>query len=405
LPRIIIILLIYFSAFNAHANELELSSFGTLAMTLSDSKQYGFRRDIRSDNGVFEGDVDFKEFSLIGGQLETKLGNNVDFVGQVVLRDIAKSKWDDYISLAFMRYTPNTNWSFRLGRLSPDLFMITEYRNVNIAYSWAKVPTEVYGIIPFLYYDGADVSYSTRVGDALVRAKFFAGESDSIVFADSEYEGLALDKMLGSSLTYDKGDWNLQFRFSQGKLSAKSNAVDLINTQIALLPDFIWPNKQAFYSKVNLKNIDAKYLSLSGQKYLGNWLFSFELAKVDADSKMISTLNSGYVSAAYQYNQHTFYTVIAQTDSKQYKFNEVGVNTALIPELIQAIDYGANFYSSNQQSMSVGWRWDITPSIVSKLQFTRTDISENGDTLWINTGLDSPKEKVNSLVLSLSFAL
>lgn len=50
-----------------NANDVQWSSFGTLALTLSDSERYGYRRDIRSDNGVYSGDIDLEEFSLIGG--------------------------------------------------------------------------------------------------------------------------------------------------------------------------------------------------------------------------------------------------------------------------------------------------------------------------------------------------
>lgn len=211
-------------------------------------------------------------------------------VGQVVFRDIAKPEWDDYISMAFMRYTPDSNWSFRLGRLSPNLFTITEYRNINVAYTWANVPTEVYGIIPYLYYDGGDVTYSTRINDAVLKTKFYLGWSDSTITADSQSENIALENMVGTSLIYDKNDWNLQARYTQGKLSDESSAISELHRQIALIPEVIWPNKESFISDYSIKNKLAKYLSFSGQKYLGDWLFGFELAKVNSESEVISDL-------------------------------------------------------------------------------------------------------------------
>ena len=387
------------------AEDAQWSSFGTLGITLADSDSYGYRTDISHENGVFSGDIDFRALSLLGGQVEKSFNEEFDFVGQVVLRELNDPIMLDYVSMVFLRYKPSAKWSLKIGRLMPDLFMITEYRNINIAYTWANVPNETYGITPFKYIDGAEIVYSQRVPDGTLNLKFFAGQSQAVATASKLYtEKIKLNDLFGLSLIYDQNNWNLQARYTQAALGDNKSS-NIITDQINLIPDFLWPNKTSIINQLSTVDQKAKYLSLSGQKYWQNWLFNFELARISSESNLVTTLNNGYVSAAYQQNEHTYYAVFGKTSSDYYHFNEPGVNTSLFPQLIAAINQTMNFYSSNQQTISLGWRWDINPTIASKLQFNLTDIKAGGATLWLNPDSSTSSETIPSLMYTLSFAL
>ena len=381
------------------------SAFGTLGIVTSDSNQYGFRNNINRENAVFSGDIDLKQLSLIGGQVEHRISNTVDIVGQAVIRERTNADWHDYISLAFLRYTPSAQWTVRAGRLAPDLFTISDYRDINIAYTWANVPNEVYGMIPYSYFDGADVSYTHRLTNGTLNIKAFGGVSESNISTNNFTQAVDLEDMRGVAITLDKNDWNIQWRFTHALIGNDDASADFFINHIQQIPDVLWPNKQRIFDALALDGQDVHYQSLSGQKYLENWLLSFELTHTYSDSDVIAELTNGYISVAYQKNAHTFYTVVAQTDSDQYEFSEPGVNPQLFPELIAGIENNFNFYSSNQHSISLGWRFDISPTVTSKLQLTHTRIDEGGDTLWINRLDDSPAQAVTTLMYTLSFAL
>lgn len=379
------------------------SSFGTLGITLSDSDVFGYRNDIGSDNGVFSGDIDYKSHSLIGGQYEVAFTPKLDFVGQAVLRDIPDAKLSNYITMGFLRYTPSASWSLKLGRLSPDLFPITEYRNVNVAYTWANVPNEVYGMVPFKYLDGGEVSYTQRLHNGTLNIKIFGGISESVV-AGPTNQDLELKNAFGSSFIYDQNDWNLQARYTQAEIGNDGEGALFLTQQINNIPDTLWPNKSKLTNDLLVKGKIAEYLSFSGQKYWNNWIFNFELAQIDSESESTSQIHAGYFSGAYQMNAHTYYGVYAQTKADNYNFDEA-IDKNLIPELVYGIEQVMNFYSSNQQTISLGWRWDISPLITSKLQLNLTEVDSRGATLWLNPTGSEADETINSLLFTLSFAL
>ncbi|WP_448548054.1 hypothetical protein [Thalassotalea fusca] len=394
-----------FTHASAMAEDTTWSAFGTLGIVSSDSDQYGFRRNINYDEGVFKGDIDFKQLSLLGGQLEHRFSGTFDFVTQAVIRDRKDADWDDYVSLAFLRYSPSAQWTLRAGRLAPDLFTISDYRDINIAYTWANVPNEVYGMIPYTYFDGGDVSYTHRFSGATFNVKAFAGISESAISTGHFTQSVDLEEMLGVAMTFDKNDWNLQWRFTRASIGSEEATESIFVSAIAQIPDALWPNKQNIFNDLALDGQKVNYQSFSGQKYLDNWLLSFEITHTDSDTDAIAELTNGYISAAYLQGANTWYGVIGQTNSDSYHFNEPGVNPLLFPEIVSGIESNFNFYSSSQQSISLGWRWDISPTITSKLQMTYTHIDEDGDTLWINRGNDSPAQSVTTLIYTLSFAL
>ena len=403
----VFIIILTLAATNVIAQDAQWSGFGTLGVTMSDSNTYGYRSDLSGDDGVFAGDVDLKSLSILGAQVEKSFSPTIDMVAQVALRDIGEADAHNYLTMAFLRYVPSANWSFRAGRLTPDLFMITEYRNINLAYTWANVPNEIYGMIPFKYIDGADFTYSQQVNNGTLNFKLFAGQSEALISALGDSELTKLKNMFGTSLIYDQNDWNIQARFTRAEIDSESEAVQLLSQQIEQIPDFIWPDKENMYSQFVVKGEEAQYLSLSGQKYWQQWLFSFELAMLDSDSDMIQQNSSGYISAAYQHNLHTFYSVFARTTADQYIFTE-DIREEFIPNsnlLIDAIETAMNFYSSNQQTISFGWRWDVTSTVTSKLQINTTNIDDSGGTLWLNPTNSKAKKTVSSLMYTLSFAL
>ncbi len=384
---------------------LEWSSFGTLGITVSDSERYGYRKDISVDEGVYSGDIDWKNNSLLGIQFEASIADNFDFVSQAVLRDMADPSLDKYFTLAFIRYTPSANWTIRVGRTSPDIFLITEYRDINIAYSWASVPNEIYGLIPYRHIDGADITYTTRIAGSTFSSKFFTGVSEADITYTDTPELVKVEDVYGVSLTLDHTDWILQAKYTQTKFPNETESNQYIIDQIKSLPDYIWPNPEQFIEDMSVKGKKITYSSINGQAYLNNFIFTSEFAQISSDTITLSKLRNAYVSAAYQHNKYTFYSILAQTNSDNFHFNQTNVNQALIPELVYGIEGALNYYSSNQHTFSLGMRWDLNAKVAAYLQWNNTLIDEQGDTLWLNNSNQSPSERVNTYMFNVSFAL
>lgn len=381
----------------------ELSGFGTLGAVYSDSENYGYRKDVSSGHGVFSGDLDLKTHSLLGLQLDTRLSDNVEFIAQAIVRDLQTPSFDRYLTLAFFRYDLSPHWSFSIGRTAPDLFLLTEFRDVDFSYHWATAPSEVYGIIPYRSLNGADVTYSTRIKNGTFKTKLFTGSSDAEIASNLLTETIKIDNVIGVSFSFEQFNWSLNANYSQVKIANEAKSNQFLSDKISQLPDFIWPNAAKTSQQLILNNESVRYASVSGQYLLNDWLFSAELAQINSPSPVIPKITSGYAGLSYQFNDHNFYGVLATTHSNSVVLDESGINVALASELIVATKEVFSFYASNQRTFSLGWRWDVNPTLATSLQWNNTHIDQDGGTLWIDRTIDSPAESVNTFMLNMSF--
>lgn len=397
-----LIFALYATANEAEGNKLQFSGFGTFGAVLSDSDHHGYRKDVSSDEAVYSGEIDFKQHSLLGLQADWSISSKFDAVYQGVLRDLAEPSFDRYTTLAFLRYEVNANWSVRAGRTAPDLFLLTEYRDVDFSYVWATAPNEIYGIVPYRSIDGVDVTYSQRALGGTFKVKLFAGSSESEIASTMTVEEIKIEDIIGLSLFFDDFDWLVQVKHSQMKIGNEPQGNTSGIDYISKIPDFLWPNSDIFAKSLLMTGKKVNYSSLSGQYRWTNWLASGEWSHISSDNDVIPTINSGYTSLSYQIDAHQFYGIYAFTDANMYVFDEPGVNEQALGEIIEGVTYLMNFYAANQQTISLGWRWDITNDIASSLQWNFTKIEEAGSILWLNTSDHNDAEEVNTLLLTLS---
>jgi len=384
-------------------DKFQFSGFATLGAVVSDSDHHGYRKTVNSDEAVYSGEIDFKQHSLLGLQADWNISSNFDFVYQGVLRDLPEPSFDRYTTLAFLRYEMNTNWSIRVGRTAPDIFLLTEYRDVDFSYIWATAPNEVYGIVPYRSIDGIDVTYNKRGFGGVFTGKLFTGSSETEISASSTTEKVKIEDVIGISLSFDHFNWVVHAKHSQVNIANEPESNAFLASGISQIPDFLWPNSQAFAQSILMKGQEVSYSSVSGQYQWQNWLASAELSQVDSESDVVPKINSGYAALSYQINSHQMYGIYAYTDSRIYDFNEPGVNEAALEEVIHATNSLMNFYAPNQDTISLGWRWDISNNIASSLQWNYTTLSEGGSTLWINKGESHDEaESINTFLFTLS---
>jgi hypothetical protein len=99
------------------------------------------------------------------------------------------------------------------------------------------------------------------------------------------------------------------------------------------------------------------------------------------------------------------YVNYAKTNSDNYVNTEL-VDPGFVPELSAGIAEILSFYRASQHTWSVGWRWNISENMAIKLQFDRTQIDDNGSTVWVNRAetIDGyPSETVNTVFANISF--
>ena len=145
-------------------SSLRFSGFGTLGAVHADvSEPWGFRRDASQPlhQGGVRGDVD----SRFGLQANYAIDNQLEFVGQVQLkRRVSESKPSDSLEWAFASYRPTSDLTIRVGRTSPDIFLLSDYRSVGFAYPWVRPNVETYAILPIFSVEGVDATKVWKFG-------------------------------------------------------------------------------------------------------------------------------------------------------------------------------------------------------------------------------------------------
>ncbi len=407
--RLLYALLCLSSFLGICAERATISGFGNIGVVHSNSDTYRFRTDISRDNDNFEDSLDFSAISSLGIQADISLFQDFDLVTQLIYRGQKKSTLDNALSLAFLRYKPAPDWELRIGRTQLDLYLLTEYRDIGFAYPWAKIPTEVYAILPYRNLDGADFTYFKTHNDLDYRIKLFNGQSSSNIALDSENVELKIEDVMGVSFELSQFDWTLSLKHTQARTKNNISTMTGIIGGLQQIPDVIWPDKAAFINDFSLVNKKA-YFSSAGLKYnLGPLTFLTELAHLESESSVVSAVNSGYVSTTYNFDKGQLFYTFAIAESKPSKFNDaVGIQRSLpnqVEEIILAVNESFRVFSPNQQTHSLGVRYDLKDNIALKLQIDHTKIDPQGGALWSYQGMNTlaPKESFSTVFFSVSF--
>jgi hypothetical protein len=414
-----VFLLVLMSNLVLAAPEVHVSGFGAVGIVTIDSDEFGYRADFSKTGGVFKNKFDLAESTKLGIQFDIITTDEIDIVVQTVYRDQEDLNFDTALSLAFVRYAPNPNWSFRLGRTAFDLFLLTEYRDIGYAFAWAHVPSEIYGVIPHRYLDGIDLTYSQPLGDLTFSAKLFYGKNEFAVTAFSAPDAPAFrfDNIIGLALDLQSINWDIAVNYTQLKLDSQAIKPLVIGIEqlSVFVPNFsaIWPNAVDFINAADLDNRKGAYTSLSAQYRFEKFTVISELAKNKTDSLSIQGVKSGYLSGIYHTGTHNFFASVAFSQSEKFDLDSIGINLPALSQVPGGLEAYAgskfvlNYYSINQKTISVGWRWDFDENVSFKVQLDHTRIDNGGSTFWQppieNDMTYNRSGHVNALFANLSF--
>lgn len=138
----------------AHAVDYSLSGFGTVQYTQGDNEK-NYLRFINEDGT-------FKINSIIGGQLDVQLNDQFSATVQYVAAP--KQRRDEGVELdnrwAFLKFKPNDNWHFKLGRQRLNLYLDSENLDVGHTYVPANLNPDVYYNAGVLAADGFSANYN-----------------------------------------------------------------------------------------------------------------------------------------------------------------------------------------------------------------------------------------------------
>lgn len=405
-----IALLVLLAAGNAFAAEdLRLSGFGTLGYVYDNRADIAPARDItqKPKNGFATGSSWLIDTRL-GLQLEYGVSPIVDLVGQVVFSDHYHADFDNSTELAYVAIRPQPHLDVRVGRINYDAFLMSDHRNVGYAYTWVRPPAEFYGWIPIFSIDGLDAAYNTHSGNARWRIKAQAGNGKLSIPIGSGYDFRA-NNVLGLSVSLQADFWRLKAAYSQftigsevpafgplhkGLDSVAAAAIPLVSTEAADLR-----------SNLSFQNADIRYTTLGAAYDDGVWLAQAELGYTTSTANAVPHGRMAYVSAGRRLGDWTPFVLLSTShpgNGPRAAVNDWGAafNAALRNPAL----YTLNTTRIEQNTVSLGARWDFTRQAALKLQWDRTSIKPSGYGLWWRSpAANTQNSRVDQVSATLDF--
>lgn len=404
----LLVLLTVGSASAAEEVGLRLSGFGTIGYVSDNRAEIAPARDIsQNPSNGFNTGPGWQVDSRIGVQLEYAATPQIDLVGQMVWRDQFKGDLNSSTELAYVAFKPGRDVDVRMGRINYDAFLMSDHRNVGYAYQWVRPPAEFYGWIPIFSLDGIDAAYILSNGDAQWRFKAQAGSSRLMIPIGRGYDFHA-HNMLGASVSRQSGSWRLKAAYSQFKADSEVPAFAPLHQGLdqviaANLP-LISAEASDLRRNVAFKDARITYATLGASYDDGVWLGQAEAGHTSAAAAVIPHGAMAYASLGRRFGPWTpSLTLSASRPGNDLRgaANSWGAfNTTLRDPAILTI----NTTRIEQDTVSLGMRWDFRSNAALKLQWDRTVIKPSGYGLWWrDTAINLQSSRINQVSATVDF--
>ncbi len=154
----------------AQAQDLSWAAFGTLGYARS-NRDYAYLRHIDSD-GTLQAD------SVLGVQADLRFGPQWSATVQLKAAPSLKSdaRWDLTPAWAFLAWRPGDDWLLRAGKMRVPLYLNSEALDVGVTYDLARLPVEMYSIVPSSDFVGAAAARTWTLGERELALDAYAGE-------------------------------------------------------------------------------------------------------------------------------------------------------------------------------------------------------------------------------------
>ncbi len=395
----------------AEEDRLRFDVYGTLGYSHDDNANLANLRDLSqrprknnqtSDSWVMD--------SRLGLQASYPLNAFMDFMAQAVLRDQEDTSLDSYLDWAFINLHPTPAFDVRLGRVGYDVFLMSDHRNLGYAYPWVRPPVEFYGWIPIYSVNGGDMAYTMEEGSTRWRLKAQAGHaglkfpmgSDASTGPDYDFKS---DNVWSLTAAWESDPWRIKGGYSQ--MMIKTDAPILAPLQAGLetearggIPN-VSAESAALRSELTYKDVTLRYATFGVAYDDGTWLGQAEWGRVTTTADMVSNGNMAYVGMGRRVGDFTPFAVLSGVRSTV----PVWPTSAGLSNLQVSAVSVLNSTRFDQETESLGLRWDFNSHIAFKVQWDSTLVHPYGYGLWYvgtndRTHVDT---RINTLSTTMDF--
>ncbi len=367
--------------------------FGTVGIVHSSEKNADFQNSVFQPNGVgrtrsWSMDVDSKLAVQMTANITTQLTG--------VVQLISEQRYDNsYIPLvewANLKYAFTPDFNIRVGRTVLPAYLVSDSRKVGYANPWVRPPVSLYSLVPITNADGIDTSYRFRVGEVTNTVQ--ASYGHTVIHVNTPEDNYA-NNVWGLYNTTEYGAATFHIAYQRLKLT-----VPFVNHILDNYRMF-GPAGDVMASRYSVDHSPITFYGLGASYDPGKWFVMGEYGHQKTDS-FIGEQRAWYVTGGYRIGSWTPYATYAQLRTLS-RTSDPGLDPAAAaaaavaalppgtPPGIIAQVYGGAFggasglnglvnallMSTNENTISMGLRWDFAKSADLKVQFDRMSLGNN----------------------------
>lgn len=420
------------------ASDFSFSGFGTISAVKTNNSDVEFIQNNRLPSGASD-DWEFDNDTVLGLQGQYKFNDQWSAVVQLLSRRNEKNNFDPQVDWAYIKYNPEPNLSFRLGRFISPVFLASDNRNVGFSNIWVRPPIDIYSQSTINNIDGADVTYRGYFGDFDYSIQAYVGgyTLDFPGGGDIEFHHMA---GLVGTLSYDSWTFRLAYMNADHSNHNSDGVVPDPNIFMVVTDDGlgfnVTPDEACLFAEngescadviTNLQsNID--YVKRSHRPFnLTNAAVVYDNGEYFAQGEFMHRRSASALSDAIGAYLTLGMRIGDFSPYVSYSFGKTLKETRyfeLTPEYKAAVDAGViaagldvandytvsafNFTSNKQNTLTAGVRYDFAPNMALKLQVDKfrplehDDRDSYGNGLIVNGPLLSSLDR-NVYVTTVSF--
>ena len=335
---------------------LTLHGFATLGYAQSSASGAEYIRDLSQPNGVGGGGGGLIDSNL-GVQLNYRSTDALEWVAQVVSHQRYDSSYTPELTWAFAKLEVTPRTALRIGRIGTEFLMQSDSRMIGYSHLAVRPPVEFYGGVPINYGDGADLQYRVPIADGILKASVYAGTAREDLPAN-DLNGSPLSAV---SLGYALGTLQLRLIHAEATLANPSAGLQPLQAQLAAY------GAASASSNLTVQGNHTRYDSAGIDYDDGNWQFAFALNQISNSTVVIEDSTAGFLRVAKRYGAFSPFVSYAWALS-QAKALDTGLSGAAAAALNPAVVQALRASHQDQQTTSVGVRWDFARNVDCKVQ-------------------------------------
>lgn len=370
------------------------SGFGTLSAVRANTDDAQFRAGTLQPIGAGK-DTEFGVDTKLGLQAQAKLSNDFSATVQVLSQRNQEDSFRPRVEWGFAKYQVTPEIAVRGGRMGLPLFLISDYRNVGYANTWARPPVDVYGQVAAGIFDGVDLIWKHNIGDGALSFQPVYGASKSDLPG-----GLSLNfrKLWGANLTYEWDSWLFRAGYVDTEMTGSSANLDFLVATMRSVPLPGWANAT---NALVIDHKDASFAGLGMTYDDGKFLVQSEYTQRRTKS-FIDGTNGWYALLGYHYGNFTPYLNYGKVSTQTNHVTDAMV--APTPQLAglkaAVVDAKAG---ADQHTISAGLRWNFYKNMDLKFQYDRVTTEAGKDNFLVNYKPNFTGRSLNVGTVALDF--